>query len=67
MTTDAIGHALTWLATETSATRDEFRQAMPDGAHLLPACINLGYVRHKNDRVALTDAGLRREADHAAP
>lgn len=56
-----IDDALHYLAEQASASRHEFcRDNHPDGAHLLSAVSNLGYVIRKGDRVALSPAGLRR-------
>ena len=61
-----ITDGLRYLDREISASRDEFRaDNQPDGAHLLQAAINLGYIRRgmdrdNIDRVALTEAGRRR-------
>jgi hypothetical protein len=63
-----ITQGLRYLAEEFSANRDEFRRDNhPDGAALLEACSNLGYVARGTtpetwDRHALTAAGRRRLA-----
>lgn len=63
-----IDDALHYLAEQTSASRHEFcRDNHPDGAHLLSASINLGYVIRKGDRVALSPSGLRRVAAMESP
>lgn len=63
-----ITEGLHYLAGEISVDRDEFRRDnQPDGAALLEAVRNLGYVAPgktpaTRDRLGLTDAGRRRLA-----
>lgn len=58
---DRIAEGLTWLATEISATRAEFRIAQgDDGDELLDGLASQGYVRQGQGRYQVSDAGFAR-------
>jgi hypothetical protein len=59
--TDRIADGLEWLATEISATREEFRIAQgDDGDELLDGLVSQGYVRHGQGRFQVSDEGFAR-------
>ena len=62
--TDEIAGGIRYLASEFSATRQEFRCAhYPDGDALLDGLMSHGYVVETDGRYAASRAGLRRLAD----
>lgn len=58
---DRIADGLRWLATEISATREQFRIAQgEDGDELLDGLVSQGYVRQGQGRYQASDAGFAR-------
>ncbi len=56
-----IDTALAWLASQFSATREEFYRAQhPGGPMLLQGCLSGGYLNTRDDRVSVSPLGLKR-------